>query len=109
MIVDAFIDVKEKTIAPVSQYQKSILSEVNSLQVGNGSQVLRVDESGLWLGGKKFVDAPFSVDMEGNVTATTLNLSAYLTKADTGQTLTGDVSVGAGNVKSFRVVTPLQR
>jgi len=45
------------------------------------------------------VDAPFSVDMEGNIVATTLALSTYISKTDTGQTLSGDVSVGSGNVK----------
>lgn len=54
------------------------LNAVKSLQVGFGSQVLRIDRGGLWLGAADFASAPFSVDMQGNMTATSLDLSGYL-------------------------------
>lgn len=63
------------------------LNAVKSLQVGFGSQVLRIDREGLWLGAAEFSSAPFSVDMLGNMVATSLDLSAYL---QVGQAL-GDV------------------
>lgn len=46
-------------------------SKVTELQVGFGSRVFRMDRQGLWLGAEKFEDAPFSVDMEGNVVGVT--------------------------------------
>ena len=54
------------------------LTRVRSLQVGFGSKVLRIDQDGLWMGAERFADAPFKVDMLGNMTATSLDLSAYL-------------------------------
>lgn len=54
------------------------LTRVRSLQVGYGSRVLRIDREGLWLGAERFADAPFSVDMDGNMVATSLDLSGYL-------------------------------
>lgn len=68
------------------------LTRVRSLQVGFGSKVLRIDQDGLWMGAKRFADAPFSVDMLGNMVATSLDLSGYL---QTGEAL-GDI--GAGNI-----------
>lgn len=46
----------------------SYLDKVSGMQVGSGSNVFRVDQSGLWLGGKTFADAPFSVNMLGQAT-----------------------------------------
>lgn len=55
-------------------YGNDLLGRVQSLQVGFGSKVMRVDRDGLWLGSDHFSDAPFKVDMAGNITATTLSL-----------------------------------
>lgn len=65
----------------------NFLNAVKSLQVGFGTQVLRIDRDGLWLGAADFASAPFSVDMAGNITATSLGLSNFLS---VGQAL-GDV------------------
>lgn len=59
-------------------YGKDLLESVQSLQVGFGSKVLRIDRNGIWLGAESFASAPFSVDMEGNMVATSLDLSGYL-------------------------------
>lgn len=67
-------------------------SKLETLQVGFGGRVLRVDRNGIWLGAEKFADAPFSVDMDGNIVATTLNLSGYL---EIGEAL---ADIGAGNI-----------
>jgi len=56
----------------------NFLEQVESLQVGFGSKVLRIDRDGLWLGGEEFATAPFKVDMDGNITAATLDLSGFL-------------------------------
>lgn len=57
-------------------YGSQYLNDVRSLQVGYGGKVLRADSQGIWLGAEEFADAPFSVDMEGNVTAVTLTLGS---------------------------------
>ena len=68
------------------------LAEVSSLQVGFGSKVLRIDQDGIWLGAEKFADAPFSVDMDGNVVADSLSLSGYVP-------IGGSLSdIGVGNI-----------
>lgn len=66
------------------------LSRVRALQVGFGSRVMRVDREGLWLGADTFAAAPFKVDMDGNVTATSLTITGYI---PTGGAL-GDIGTG---------------
>jgi len=39
----------------------------NSIEVGAGSKTMKMDERGMWMGASDFDDAPFSIDMEGNV------------------------------------------
>lgn len=58
------------------------LGNVKQLQVGFGAQVLRVDRDGLWLGAERFVDAPFSVDMLGNIRADSLTLGTIVGDLD---------------------------
>lgn len=46
------------------------------IEAGSGDDVMKFnEEKGLWLGHSEFDSAPFSVDMKGNVTAVTLDLS----------------------------------
>lgn len=70
----AFADLPQSD--PNVLYGQQFLNAVENLQVGGGkgSKVMRVDQSGLWLGAETFADAPFSVDMDGNVVATSLSL-----------------------------------
>lgn len=93
-----------KIINPYDDYQStpmesadgaagnSLLGRVQSLQVGFGSKVLRIDRQGLWMGAEDFPSAPFSVDMDGNMTALSLDLSGYL---QVGEALS---DIGAGNI-----------
>jgi len=73
-------------IAPQSEvsgaYGNDLLGSVQSLQVGFGSKVMRVDRQGIWMGAPDFASAPFSVDMSGNMVATSLDLSNYLQVGD---------------------------
>jgi len=46
------------------------VTNARSLRLGAGATAIHGDQSGLWLGADKFLDAPFSVDMNGNMTAT---------------------------------------
>lgn len=42
-------------------------------QVGSGDTVFRVDQNGMWLGARRFIDAPFKVSMTGVVTISAPN------------------------------------
>jgi hypothetical protein len=87
------IELLEQTPADNNRFGSTNLSGVKELQVGWGSEVFRSDESGIWLGKKTFAEAShpttgtFAVDMQGNLTATSITLSGYL---QVGQAL-GDV------------------
>lgn len=61
---------------PESRFGSDVMRNVKELQVGSGSTVFRADRSGIWLGAAKFEDAPFSVDMDGNIVATGLTLGS---------------------------------
>ena len=89
---DVFVNIDDKTYSPLPPSQN--LSQIASMQVGEGSQVFRSDRSGIWLGAATFADAPFSVNMAGDVIATSATFSAYISKAGTGQSLTGDFDLG---------------
>lgn len=75
-IIQAFNDIEKRDL-PVKEgiAGSDVLDNILSMQVGNGSQVFRSDQSGIWLGASKFADAPFSVDMEGNLVATSADFS----------------------------------
>jgi hypothetical protein len=45
------------------------LDQIQTLSVGGGNTVYHVSADGMWLGAASFADAPFSVDMGGNLTA----------------------------------------
>jgi len=104
-ILSPFMDVQDVPLVPADLYGQDYLNNLSALQIGAGTKSLKADRSGMWLGGNRFANAPFSVDMLGNVIASSATFSAYATtaaallKAGAGQTLSGDVSVGIGNVK----------
>ena len=75
-------------------YGNDLLASVQSLQVGFGTQVLRIDRDGLWLGAETFSAAPFSVSMAGAMVATSLDLSGNQQVGDSLadiQALIGDI------------------
>ena len=65
---------------------------VKQLSVGFGSKVFRVDRDGMWAGAEDFASAPWKVDWNGNMTATSVTISGYI---PTGGALT---DIGAGNI-----------
>jgi hypothetical protein len=72
-MADVFVNVKNK-----SYYKEDAshnLEQTASMQIGAGGRVFRADQSGIWLGAEKFEDAPFSVDMQGNVVASSADFS----------------------------------
>ena len=109
MIIKAFKDVPDVKLQMDSGGNlqgKNYLASVAALQVGMGNKAFKSDDSGIWLGGNRFSNAPFKVDMDGNLTATSATITGYaldstvLKKAEAGQVLSGDIHVGsAANVK----------
>lgn len=83
------------------------LQNLTSQSTGSGEKSFRADQSGIWLGASKFIDAPFSVDMLGNVdikngqikiennnSQTVLDASGLFS---TNNFLTGEVSSNSDN------------
>jgi hypothetical protein len=60
---------------------------------GYGDKVIGQSSQGFWAGAADFADAPFSVDMEGNVVASTLDLSSYVTKDGDEQIMGGSIVI----------------
>lgn len=88
------IDFLQKDLS--NNLNTGILDNVKSFQVGYGGKNMRVDSQGLWLGADKFADAPFSVDMEGNMKATSGVFSGTVSAATiTGSTITGGAIIGS--------------
>ena len=86
-IINPFKDIKRIQITDIIKNNNRNLFP-NSLQVGSGIKMLRVDPDGLWLGGKKFSSATFKVDMSGALTASSIVLSGG-SSSITGVTITG--------------------
>lgn len=65
------------------------LSKVQEFQIGNGNAVWRADKRGMWLGAKRWEDAPFRVNMNGDIVSITLSSETVTARrvqtADTGQ------------------------
>lgn len=93
--INPFTNIK-RAIAPVISQARNF-EGMPSMQVGFGSKVFRSDRQGIWLGAKKFVDAPFHVDMDGNAKATSITLTDYFNL--TGNDL-DDVTDGAIHKKT---------
>ena len=74
IINDAFNDIDAKSLPQAEGIAGQLnLDNILSMQVGSGSNVFRSDQSGLWLGANKFEDAPFKIDMQGNIYVETVN------------------------------------
>lgn len=72
------------------------LSFSDKLIRGYGDKIIGQSSQGFWAGAADFEDAPFSVDMDGNVIASSLDLSAYLTKNGEEQVLGGSIVINDG-------------
>lgn len=75
------------TAGEVKAYASQFFNTLEDLQVGVGATAFKVDKSGMWLGGNLFSEAPFRVDMLGNVTANSILING----------LGGDIIAGAIN------------
>ena len=65
----------------------------NVFKRGYGDAVFGSSEDGIWLGAADFGDAPFSVDMNGNLIATSGVFGDVLTKSDADQALSGSIII----------------
>ncbi len=99
-IIQAFNNIKRK---PLPQTRGiggfDDLRSIMALQVGVGNRAFKSDESGIWLGAHKWADAPFRVNMQGDMVASSATFGQYLSKAGTSQTLTGDFNLNDARVK----------
>lgn len=71
----------------VRAYASQFFNTLEELSVGKGTKAFKADPSGLWLGGNLFSEAPFRVDMLGNVVANSILING----------LGGDIIAGAIN------------
>ena len=82
----------------------SNLTNLKTIAVGNGNKSWYMDERGLWLGATDPGNAPFYVDMSGNVKAASLIASGYLsvggaaTDVNNGSTTINGARLTAGTV-----------
>lgn len=86
-----------------SRFGSEVDRDVKELQVGAGSTVFRANESGIWLGAKRWASAPFRVDMNGNVVATSITLGAQYTTPSQVTTIIGN-TVTTGYVNALSIV-----
>ena len=95
--INPFNDIPDREIQSTTDfYGQDLLDNVGSIKIGAGSKAFKADESGIWLGANKFADAPFSVDLDGNVIATSIDLSNYLDKSATNEQVSGTIRLGTG-------------
>jgi len=99
-IITPYTDVPYAEL-PQSDDANQDLSRVRSLQAGFGSKVFRLDRQGMWMGAETFTDAPFSVDMLGNVVASSISLTGYVA---TGAAA-ADVNAGATTISGTQITT----
>ncbi len=99
-VIEAFNDIVSKPFPRLEGLAgMADLRDVAAIQVGVGARAFKGDESGIWLGANKWADAPFRVDMNGNMVASSAVFGQYISKAGTSQTLTGDFNLNDANVK----------
>ena len=75
--INPFIDVKRESIAD-NDKSGDLLNHVPYFQIGAGDKSMKVDQSGMWFGARKFADAPFSVTPDGDLIANNLTTSGYI-------------------------------
>jgi hypothetical protein len=66
-----------EAVSNIGQNYGGVSMFSNSFKRGYGDAVFGSDENGIWLGAADFADAPFSVDMLGNMTLRNSDQSSY--------------------------------
>lgn len=105
-IVNPFTDVPYIPFASPIVQDKQFLSDVAELQVGAGSsKVLRGNKEGFWLGAKGFSSAPFRVDMQGNVVASSITVSGYVAEGGAAADINGNPTTVSGGKITANSIT----
>lgn len=74
-IIDPQTNVEDKKLSETIDWGQQNLDNIGSLSAGGGTSSFKFDQaSGLWLGAERFADAPFRVDMNGNVNMKSANI-----------------------------------
>lgn len=110
MIVDAYNNIPDISIDSGTTQGKDTLN-VAAMNVGFGDTCFKTDDQGIWLGSDKFTTAPFRVNMDGDLVASSATITGYasdsdltdlenaaLVKASTTQILSGKIIVGDNKI-----------
>lgn len=81
--MNPFVDIEEMPVIP-EEASGTSQSNVGGISIGSGSKSFRADSSGIWMGADTWAEAPFRVDMKGNMFAS----SAILTGSGYTKTVT---------------------
>lgn len=101
-----FRDIKELTPGSFQRFYDEIMAEVrasnrlgsfSAVSIGTGVNALRADKDGIWLGSEKIENAPFKVDMYGNVT---LNSISNIVGVDTSDEVDAKISISKDLIES---------
>lgn len=68
-----------------------------SITIGSGNNVFRADTQGIWAGNVNFSNAPFRVNMQGQLVANNAQISGSITSS----TITGGTIIGAGIIGGY--------
>lgn len=71
--------------------------EGGSITIGSGNNVFRADTQGIWAGNGNFSNAPFRVNMQGQLVANNAQISGSITSS----TITGGTIIGAGIIGGY--------
>ena len=67
-MINPFNDIESQSLPSIDSLAgQDDLRSVAALEVGTGARSFKGDSSGIWMGANKFADAPFKVDMAGNI------------------------------------------
>lgn len=83
-MLKGFTNVQGIGINPERTLQTGI-EDLQRLQVGSSQNTFKVDRQGMWLGSDRFENAPFKVDMNGNIflsVSPTTGVSPRITMSD---------------------------
>jgi len=81
--INPFNDVESQSLPyPTGIAGQSDLRSIAALEVGTGARSFKGDGSGIWMGANKFEDAPFKVNMQGQLIASGTNGAITVNNVD---------------------------
>jgi hypothetical protein len=90
-------------VTPIGQSSGGLSFFADSFKRGYGNNVFGSDSNGIWLGAADFANAPFKVDMEGNLTSTKATITGiggnFVSTISWTAVNTNSASWGTGIVK----------